>query len=266
MKNFMILESNNGTYRFGLHLEKTEFGAIGILNFHFIAEGEFELLLTDSMGENFYAKMSENPYSFSLPPNFLINGMVTADIFKDGILIASGVSERASKNKVNYGKDLGGRQEQLESTLINDTNENYLKEAQFYINKAKELYREESNKDNNKNLQKATFFDSIKDDFELLYSIGAEDYLLKKKFKNSLWRKVDISGEVYILGKIYAGAGVVGEEYPSFIALAIPTTKENANNEKPLGEKARFYHANIYDNFGFLVLVESVVSGKVVNL
>ena len=53
----------------------------------------------------------------------------------------------------------------------------------------------------------------------------------------------------------------MGEEFPSFVALAIPTTLSRSKKENALGEKAKFYHANIYDDFGFLVLVENATTG-----
>ena len=91
--------------------------------------------------------------------------------------------------------------------------------------------------------------------------------MLRKKFKNSEWRKVSIGNEVYILGKIYAGKTVIGVETPSFVALAVPTTKSSAKqNPNILGPKAKFYNANIYDDFGFLVLIENAVTGKAVML
>jgi len=271
MKKFIILESIDRVYRFGLHLEETEFGCVGIVNCHFNLEDDYELLLTDYMGENFYITMTDNPFSFSLPAEFSINGLIMADIFKDGSLVASGVCGGKERKHIDYDKFIKSTQDYVVKEDKNKSDEDYMLEADYYINKAKKLFSEEKKQNEErsspvKESQPQSFFDSIKEDFNFLYSAGEEDYLLRKKFKNSVWKKVDISGEVYILGKIYASAGVVGEELPSFIALAIPTTYENATREKPLGEKAKFYHANIYDNFGFLVLVESVVSGRVVNL
>ena len=258
MKKFIVLESGDKSHRVGLNLERTECGVIGIVNFHFAINGEYELLLTDEKGENFYAKMQDNPHSFVLPETFMLDGVIMADIFQNGALVANGISDNIFINK-DHEKYL----KNTENYLSKDkSNQDYFLEADYYIKKAKQLYGEEQQKENKNS---PTFFDGIKEDFDLLFSMGNEDYLLCKKFKNSRWKKVDISGEVYILGKIYAG-GVTTEETPSFIALAMPTTFEQSLRTKPLGGNAKFYHANIYDNFGFVVLVENTISGKVVNL
>ena len=268
MKKFIVLEGGEPAVKFGLHLEDAEFGVVGIVNCHFNLEGEYEILLTDCQGENFYAKMNDNPFSFSLPPEFSLSGMIMADIFKDGGLIASGVSQEHQAYDKKYEKFLQSTEEYLAQEPLQTPDEVYAAEAKYYTEKARELFgskEEKSEKNSAKKQQEPMFFDAIKQDFNFLYSAGEDDSLLKRKFKNSRWKKVDISGEVYILGKIYASAGVMDVDLPAFVALAVPTTLERANREKPLGEKAKFYHANIYDNFGFLVLVESSVSGKVIN-
>lgn len=281
-KRFMLLNNDISGQKFGLHLERTEFGMIGILSFHFTPESEFELLLTDEGGENYYTKSDANPFSFFLPASFSLNGTILVDIFSNGGLVASGVMTSGETRIDKVEK----RAESTKSHLTNEEQEeDFLKlkkEASYYIEKAKSLYGENSiankpqqlkpsnfkesqNFSQNKDglVRKPTFFDKIRDDFDFLYSVGEADYLLSKKFKNSIWRRVNIGEEIYILGKIFAGRVTESNEHPSFVALAVPTTKESATINKPLGEGAKFYHANIYDTFGFCVLVENAVSGKV---
>ena len=250
-RNFFLLDNKERGVKFGVHLEKTELGTVGIVNFHFLMCGQYEILLTDSHGINYYAKMEENPFSFSLPKEFVVDADLKIDIFEEGEPVAS--FPKVKKN---------------ECTLSFDENpkhysSNIFEEAEYYIEKAKELFGEEKKKEKP---SIPCFFDSIKEDFELLYTIGQIDFSLSKKFKNSYWRKVDISGEVYLLGKIFSADEKREEERPNFVAIALPTTAENARNNTPLGSFAKFYNSNIYDSFGFLVLVENSKTGKVVNL
>lgn len=249
-KHFYLLTSKDKLLKFGIYLEETECGIVGIVNFHFNPTEQYEILLTDENEENFYTVMDSNPYSFALPENFVLTKDVLIDIFCNNVIIASTsniTEEIKNEPKTNSKSD-----------------EDYLSEADYFIKKAQKIFS--NNKEISASKNKELFFDTIKNDFDMLFDVGDEDYLLSKKFKNSVWRKVDFSGEVYILGKIYAGSSVVGEELPSFIAIAEPTTLERSKNSNNLGEYAKFYHANIYDSFGFLVLIENAVTGKPVSL
>lgn len=249
-KKFFLVDNGVRGLKFGVFLERTEFGSIGIVNSHFNLTEKYELLLSDSDGENFYGEISENPYVFSLPEGFNILGDVLVDVFLGEELIAS--NSPPGVTKPNAGVD-----EWLDETSKNYPKDNF-REVQDFISRAQKLYSKER--------PSASFKDKIGEDFDLLYSAGTDDFLLAKKFKNSAWRRVDVGDEVYILGKIYAGKSLVGEDNPSFVAIAIPTTKERAESEKELGEMAKFYHANIYDNFGFLVLVQNAETGRAVSL
>ena len=248
-RNFFLLDNKERGLKFGIYLEKTEAGTIGIVNFHFEMQVEYEILLTDEKGINYYAKMKENPFSFSLPSEFEVTSDLQVDIFEEGALVASREKQKP---------------ETALNTPIEKSEEDLFAEAEYYIEKAKALFGEEKQ---TSAYIKSTFFESIKEDFELLYSIGEKDYSLSKKFKNSVWRKVDISGDVYLLGKIY-GSEIENENWsvPNFVAIALPTTLENARKNSPLGSFAKFYNSSIYDSFGFLVLVENSKTGKVVNL
>jgi len=250
-RNFFLLDNKEMGLKFGIHLENTELGTVGIVNFHFLVNGEFEILLTDSHGINYYAKMQENPFSFSLPKEFVVDQDLKIDIFEAGEVVASRpTSTKTEKNTESERKN-------------QKTDADIFEEAEYYIEKAKELFGE---KKTSESRIEPLFFDSIKEDFELLYSIGEEDFSLSKKFKNSCWRKVDIGGEVYLLGKIFSSNLDTGVGRPNFVAIALPTTAENARANSPLGSFAKFYNSNIYDSFGFLVLVENSKTGKVVNL
>lgn len=258
MRKFIILESEDKKYKFGLHLEENEYGIMGIVNSHFLDEMGYELLMTDEKGENFYTAVEENPCSFRLPKTFSIGGMLLADIFKDGSLIASGVSGIDGK----IAGSVNRRKQSDCDFLDNQSDEgNYMQEAEYYINKAKMMFRDEKEQ---KTEEKTPFFEKIREDFNLLFDAGENNYFLAKKFKNSQWRKVEVLGEVYLLGKIFSRPEL-NSESPSFVAIAMLTTEEVAKRDKPLGDNAKFCHANIYDDFGFVVLVESVISGRVVN-
>ena len=275
-KRFILLSNELSGLKFGLHLERSEFGIVGILNFHFSPECEYELLLTDEAGENYYAKADSNPFSFFLPRGFSLSGSILVDIFSEGGLVASGVMGSGdNKANSNFNKFIKSTNDYVVNYETDEEFENLKQEANYFINKAKELYNQneqtlpENNKPEQKspkNAKKTTFFDKIKEDFNFLYSVGEEDYLLTRKFKNSVWRKVVIGEEVYILGKIYAGRVIDSGETPSFVAIAVPTTLEGANLNNPLGSQAKFYHANIYDSFGFSILIENAESGKVASI
>lgn len=258
MRKFIILESEDKKYKFGLHLEENEYGIMGIVNSHFLDEEGYELLMTDEKGENFYTAVDENPCSFRLPKTFSIGGLLLADIFKDGSLVASGVSggEERNNNFANQRNKTFCKVTDYEATEAD-----YFKEAEYYIKKAKMMFCEE-NKANFS--EKTPFFDKIREDFDLLFESGENNYFLAKKFKNSYWRKVEVSGEIYLLGKIFSREDQVLDN-PTFVAIAVLSTEEIAKRDKPLGENAKFCHANIYDDFGFVVLVENTISGKVVN-
>lgn len=258
MKKFIILESEDKKYKFGLHLEENEYGTVGIVNSHFLDESGYELLMTDEKGENFYTAVDENPCSFRLPQNFSIAGLLLADIFKDGSLVASGVSggEQKNSNLVSQHNKILGAVADYETSETD-----YFKEAEYYIKKAKMMFCEENKADFS---EKTPFFDKIREDFDLLFEAGENNYFLAKKFKNSYWRKVEVSGEVYLLGKIFSRDDQRLAN-PTFVAIAVLSTEEIAKRDKPLGENAKFCHANIYDDFGFVVLVERAISGEVVN-
>ena len=251
-RKFFLLDNKDNGYKFGVHLEHCEFGVIGIVNFHFVVKEEYEILLTDRMGVNFYAKMRENPFSFSLPKEFVVDDELKIDIFERGCLVGSWPQKEDASN-------------QFESKMEKSNNdENIFKEVEYYINRAKEVFGGGSGIEEKK--LESYFFDTIKEDFELLYSIGVADYSLTRKFRNSVWKKIDIGSDVYLLGKIYKNGVSDNLEVPSFVAIALSTTKENAHKNLPLGDSAKFYNANIYDSFGYLVLVENTRTGWAVNL
>lgn len=243
-KSFYLLTDSVRGHKFGVVLEKTECGIIGIVNCHFSSSDEYEILITDSTGENFYGVIKENPYVFRLPSGFVVDDEIIVDIYSSEELIAT--NQLKSVPTINFEQkgDLTGEE---------------LAEAQKFIEKTRGLYSEEKP-------ASAPFFDKISGDFNLLYNAGEDDFLLSKKFKNSVWRRVDVAGESYILGKIYAGSATLGEEPPSFVALAQPTTGTRAKNQKLLGPNSKFYHANIYDDFGFEVLVQNAFTGKAVRI
>ena len=209
MKKFIILESIDKAYRFGLHLEETEVGIVGIVNFHFVMKGEYEMLLTDCMGENFYTKMQDNPYSFSLPESFTISGIIMADIFQNGSLVASGVSG-GGENLKDYQKFLKSTEDYVvKEDLTQKTDAEYLDEADYYIKKAKSMYHETVNTPRNLfKKPKTTFFDTIKQDFNLLYSVGNDDHLLCKKFKNSKWKKELFISSYSFFSERYGGIDI----------------------------------------------------------
>ena len=250
-RRFFLLDNKDGGFKFGVHLEDSEFGIVGIVNFHFMIQGEYEILLTDRMGVNFYAKMQENPVSFSLPKEFVVDDELKIDIFEKGKLVGSWPQCVTKSSNANC---------EIKDNLYE---QDVFKEAEYYIARAKELFGE-TKKDEIK--LESYFFDTIKEDFELLYSIGVADYSLARKFKNSLWKKIDIGSEVYLLGKIYSDCNQIDSVRPNFVAIALSTTKENAKRNLPLGESAKFYNANIYDSFGYLVLVENSRTGWAVKL
>lgn len=238
-RKFFLLDDNERGYKFGVFIERTEAGVIAIVNMHFPFVSGFEILLTDSKGVCESVKITENPFSFSCRNDFIIDEFMIVDIFLYDQLVVSNIID----TKINLEK----------------SQDEYEKEAKDIIEKAKMMYNRPEEKQQN-------FYSKIGSDFDFMFSSGEEDYLLSKKFKNSVWRKVKVASETYILGKIYAGKSVVGVEDPTFLALAIPTTKEVASSQKILGEHAKFYHANIYDSFGFLVLVENAETGAPVVL
>lgn len=249
-RRFFLLDNKENGLKFGVHLENSEFGIVGIVNFHFVIEDEYEILLTDKMGLNFYAKMNDNPFSFSLPKEFVVDDELRIDIFRRGVSVGS----YAKKNTIES--------QTVQSDIKVSVSDDIFREAEYYISRAKELFgdtkKEETKLD-------SYFFNTIKEDFELLYSIGCEDYSLSRKFKNSDWRKVSLGSEVYLLGKIYSKGLNQDATEPSFVAIALSTTKENATSNLPLGNNAKFFNANIYDSFGYLVLVENTRTGRAVN-
>ena len=138
-KTFLLLDDNIRGFKFGVYLERTECGVVGIVNFHFSLKGVFEILLTDSKGENFHAKMLENPFIFSLPMNFDVDERVLVDIFFEDELIASG------ETKKDVVKNESKNSLAVENWLKNEPKitEDYLAEAREFISKAKDLYGEE---------------------------------------------------------------------------------------------------------------------------
>lgn len=230
-RKFLLLDDETRGYKFGVHIEETEVGTLVIVNLHFPFKSGFEILLTDSTNNSESAKITENPFTFILKKDFVVDENLVVDVFLFDQLIVSNVSEINIKKK---------------------TDEELKQEADYYIKKARKLYSSE----------KKTEMNKISSDFNIMFGAGEADFLLSKKFKNSEWRKVDVGEESYILGKIYASKSTIGEEDPMFFALAIPTTYEESKRNKKLGDHARFYHANIYDSFGFLVLIENAKTGK----
>lgn len=261
MDKFFVLSGSGGRVKMSITLTRVEIGKIGIIN---LLNSEpsltcpLELLLTDSGGENVYEVIQELPFRFCLPDEFNIDGKILVDVFSFGKAIVSGVIQEGNFNanlkatnvdeEFYYNKDY--------NYLYNNSNitEEEKEEARYYAKKAQKLY-------SNHCLGEApqqTFFDEIKNDFNLLYGVGTDDYLLTKKFGGSRWRKLELDGDVYLLGKFYTAND---EQTPSKVAIAVPSVS-GATKTRSLGEKAEFYPATIYDEFGFWVLIQSAVSGK----
>ena len=268
MDEFYIIANVNNNIKMSLNFIDTEIGKVCIINIvsgHEKLMMEAELLLTDAGGENVYEKVNEFPFKFVLPPLFNTKSMVLVDLFSDGKAVVSG--------KINYGDKTERSKENIlpeEAENLCNYNAGYsselLSEAEYYINKAKELYNKEfkeSKKEESFLAQPTSFYDKIKDDFDLLYSIGVEDYLLVKKFKFSKWRKIEIDGETIILGKFYDGTN---ENRVSQVAIASPAINSRTSGGGALGENAVFYEASIYDEFGFWVLVQNAVTGQAVKI
>ena len=271
-KRFIILKSQSGVI-YDVRLDRVEIGVVCVVDVLGRDVKETEILLTDANGENAYARISTNPYSLVLSEEFDIDSVVMVDIFSGGTLVASGkINEKGGDN---FAKDLDFGD--IETSKYFKSNNDYLtadnldnlakqessfdlpidEEARYYINKAKKLYGE--TKESLKSQpQESSFYDKIKEDFELLFAVGEEDLSLNVLVKNSEWKKLVFSDEVYYLGKVKDSE----KRSINQVAIATPTVLSLTKTKQTLGSKAKFIKTSVYDEFGYLLLVQNASDGQ----
>ena len=139
----------------------------------------------------------------------------------------------------------------LKNLIINETDKNYINI----------LHNKELNKVKNDN--SITYWDTIKDDFELLFNSGKE-YLPLEKLFGGQWMKVGFD-EALILGKLQTKSYENCDSImPDIVALAVPTIVGKEQYE--LGNNANFISLNDYQDFGYMVLMQNSKSGRALKI
>lgn len=109
-----------------------------------------------------------------------------------------------------------------------------------------------------------SYFDTIKEEFEMLFKLGSAVTLLQNHFGGE-WRKVGF-GDGMILAKIKLKRKGMDftSNMPDIVALAMPCIVNKSNSE--LGKNAVVYKLNDYSDFGYNILFQDARNGKAIKI
>lgn len=109
-----------------------------------------------------------------------------------------------------------------------------------------------------------SFFDTIKDEFDMLFAEGDSFELLQKHFGGE-WRKVSF-GSGLILAKISLSHKNVDfpNVMPDIVALAMPCIVNETHME--LGKNSVVYKLNNFSDFGYNILFQDARNGKAIKI
>ena len=149
--------------------------------------------------------------------------------------------------------------------IVNEVDENQTQNPRNSIgnnfkncfNLSKEFFKRDENENG------ITYWDTIKDDFELLFNSG-DEYSPLEKFFGGQWMRVR-DDETIILGKLHTGSNDnCNSIMPDIVALAVPTIV--GKEQFQLGKNANFISLNDYQDFGFMVLMQNSKSGRAIKI
>lgn len=109
-----------------------------------------------------------------------------------------------------------------------------------------------------------SYFDTIKDEFDMLFAEGDSFELLQKHFGGE-WRKVSF-GSGLILAKISLSHKNVDfpNAMPDIVALAMPCIVNETHME--LGKNSVVYKLNNFSDFGYNILFQDARNGKAIKI
>lgn len=286
---FFILSSDKEDTKLSLNIKRVEFGVVAIIE---VIRGELplEILFTDVAGENAYDRIIGSVQVVMLGKEFVANDTIMVDVFSGGKPIISKTIDAKKEDKEPKQEELSRIAFSLADDIYNDniinaddfciteeemditeeedeaTSRDYYKEAARLIKKAKSIYgekAEEQSKENkqlekeDKNKEKdqelSLLMETIKENFNILYEMGEEDYSLKRYFPFSEWKRLVLKEGVHLLGKL---------EIDGINVIAIALHKLYKDNQNTLGKNATFIESSIYDLSGYEILVQDLKTGK----
>lgn len=245
---FFLLESEDKKVGLSIHFKRVEIGKIAVIDINGGKSAPYEILLTDSTGENVYDRITETPVVISLGKEFKIDGRILLDLFSGGVpLIAASLDDDGESAYHETKID-------ITSASDEEGNGDIFSEAGRVLEKVRTGGFNYIKED-----EKSSIIDNILKDFEYLYSKGRKDARLAFRFNESEWAKLDLAGKCHYLGKTYADGKL------SSIIIAMPKLN-SAAGKLELGAQAEFIKATIYDDFGYLVLALDATSGKAIKV
>lgn len=189
-------------------------------------------------------------------------------LLKENLQLAEGNFQYAKDNfQAEEGGDYSSK-DAFESVAENfqDLSENNVLKGEKNQNKNMLSYANQFSdlkffKDNSTSV---SYFETIKEEFEMLFDLGSPFKLLEKHFGGE-WKKVD-DGEGMILAKIQLRhkCGEFSNNMPDIVALAMPCVVNKTNAE--LGKNSVVYKLNDYSDFGYNILFQDARNGKAIKI
>lgn len=120
------------------------------------------------------------------------------------------------------------------------------------------------NKTNTINQNNETFYDTIKEEFDLLFSAGVDFPFLSKRF-GGVWKKLSFN-ETLILAKFYSRPQLLlgTEPMPDIVAIAMPILLSSSH--KNLGINSIIYKVDECGDFAYNILFQYATDGRAIKI
>ena len=301
-KKFIVLETVEvmSIEQGCVYIEKTSFGAVVIVNlFNFENSKNYLISLTDADGHNYTHQFNSNYISFSLG-GFIVEDDIYVEIYKNNELVLRGYSENkndlTSTSSLKIDNNLSDDRLSA-SEYAKETNQTEIfNEACAILDKYKNLTQNQNNTEfcTNENLENKdktvntsiknsevkpflnfsktcinsasskTFYEQIKDEFELLFSAGVDFPFLSKRF-GGVWKRVN-SNETLILAKFYSRPQFLlgTEPMPDIVAIAMPIL--TSSSQKSLGTNSIIYKVDECGDFAYNILFQYAFDGRAIKI
>ena len=209
--------------------------------------------------------------------NIEVDGsLCVANDFTDDRLSASEYAKETNQTEIlDEARAILEKYKNLTTATQNSklcTNENVVNNGSSSSVSAKQLFSDELTDKQvadtcntcNCSARDKTFYDTIKDEFELLFSAGTDFPFLSKRF-GGVWKRVS-SHETLILAKFYSKPQFLlnTEPMPDIVAIAMPILL--SNSQKNLGTNSIIYKVDECGDFAYNILFQYATDGKAIKI